>query len=278
MLAAKTHLTFALALWYKSFMISRKACYASAVCALLAFEFRLSADTVTLRPVADATLFEASPNNNLGDDGTFMAGLRPKGGRSRGLLRFDLTRLPANIVINSAALTLTVTTTPPISPAFPNPAPSSTFDLHRVTQAWVEGNKPSSYGGMPASLGEVTWNSALTSETRWQNPGGDFVPTVTASHFIAGNGSYTFSSTPNLMSDVQTWHDNPASNFGWILMSESEGVSRTVRRFASRESGSQGPSLVVNFTVVPEPGTLALWGMAAAFLLGGCCRRSRDRR
>ena len=272
MLAAKTHLTFALALWYKSFMISRKACYASAVCALLAFEFRLSADTVTLRPVADATLFEASPNNNLGDDGTFMAGLRPKGGRSRGVLRFDLTGLPANIVINSAALTLTVTTTPPIFPA------SSTFDLHRVTQAWVEGNKPSSYGGMPASLGEVTWNSALTSEARWQNPGGDFVPTVTASHFIAGNGSYAFNSTPNLVSDVQTWHDDPASNFGWILMSESEGVSRTVRRFASRESGSQGPSLVVNFTVVPEPGTLTLLGIGSVCVLGWTRCRSRRMR
>jgi len=255
-------------------MISRKACFASIVCALLALrasEFRLSADTVSLRPIADATLFEADPNNNLGDDGTFMAGLRPRGGRSRGVLRFDLTRLPANIVINSAALTLTVTTTPPSFPV------SSFFDLHRVTRAWAEGNKTSRFGGAAASPGEVTWNSAMASIASWRNPGGDFVGTLTASRSIGGNGSYPFSSTPNLVSDVQTWHDNPANNFGWILMSESETVSRTVRRFASRESG-QGPSLVVNFTVVPEPGTLALFGMAAVFVLGGCCRRSRDRR
>ncbi len=268
-------LTFAQPLWYMSFMISRKACYASVVCALLALwapELRLSADTVTLQPVADTTLFEASPDNNLGDGTTFMAGLRPKGGRSRGVLRFDLTRLPANIVINSAALTLTVTTTPPVFPS------SSFFDLHRVTQAWGEGNKTSFSGGAPASLGEATWNSALASEARWRNPGGDFVGTVSASHFIGGDGSYTFNSTPNLVSDVQTWHDNPADNFGWILMSESEGVSRTVRRFASHENRTQGPSLVVNFTVVPEPGTLALLGLAAVFVLGGGSRRSRDRR
>ena len=255
-----------------SSMISRKACCASILCALLASEFRLSAATMALPAVADSTLFEASPDNNLGDGTTFMAGLRPKGGRSRGVLRFDLTRLPANIVINSAALTLTVTTTPPVLPA------SSFFDLRRVTQAWGEGNKSSFSGGLPASQGEATWDSARASIANWRNPGGDFVGTVTASQFIGGDGSYTFNSTPSLVSDVQTWHDNPANNFGWILMSESEGVSRTVRRFASHENSTQGPDLIVTFTVVPEPGTLALLGLAAVFVLGGCCRRSRDRR
>src|SRR5712692_8419 len=199
-------------------MISRKACCASVLCALLASEFRLSAATMALPAVADTTLFEASPDNNLGDGTTFMAGLRPKGGRSRGVLRFDLTRLPANIVINSAALTLTVTTTPPVFPS------SSSFALHRVTQAWGEGSKTSFSGGAPASLGEVTWNSAMASIASWRNPGGDFVGTVSASQFISGDGSYTFSSTPNLVSDIQTWHDNPANNFGWILMSGSEGI------------------------------------------------------
>src|SRR5260370_21745192 len=129
-----------------SAMISGKACCACMLWALLASEFRLSAATMALQAVADSTLFEASPDNNLGDGTTFMAGLRPKGGRSRGVLRFDLTRLPANIVINSAALTLTVTTTPPVNSLFPRPPPSSFFDLHRVTQAWSEGNKHSFYG------------------------------------------------------------------------------------------------------------------------------------
>src|SRR6266446_5033156 len=262
-------------------MISRKACCASVLCALLALlasEFRLSAATMALQAVADATLFEASPDNNLGDGFTFMAGLRPKGGRSRGVLRFDLTKLPANIVINSAALDLTVTTAPPVNSLFPRTPPSSFFDLHRVTQAWGEGNKSSYFGGALASQGEATWNSAMASVASWHNPGGDFVGTVSASQFIGDTGSYTFNSTPSLVSDVQTWHDNPANNFGWILMSESEGVSRTVRRFASHENSTQGPDLIVTFTVVPEPGTLALLGLAAVFVLGGCYRRSRERR
>src|SRR5260221_10748942 len=157
---------------------------------------------------------------------------------------------------------------PPVLPA------SSFFDLRRVTQAWGEGNKSSFSGGLPASQGEATWDSARTSIANWRNPGGDFAGTVTASQFIGGDGSYTFNSTPSLVSDVQTWHDNPANNFGWILMSESEGVSRTVRRFASHENSTQGPDLIVPFTVVPEPGTLALLGLAGVSVLGGVYRRA----
>ncbi len=274
---AKIGLTFALALWYMFAMIPRKAGHAFTLCALLvlwASESRLWADSVTLQPVADATLFEASPDNNLGDSNTFMAGLRPKGGRSRGVLRFDLTRLPANIVINSASLTLTVTVTPPIAT---RPA-SSFFDLHRVTQAWGEGNKSSYYGGVAASPGEATWNSAMASIAPWRSPGGDFLSAVSASQLITGDGLYTFNSTPSLTSDVQSWYGNPANNFGWILMSESEGVSRTVRRFGSREDLLNAPSLVVNFTAVPEPGTLTLLGLGCVCVLGWNCHRSRRAR
>jgi len=48
------------------------------------------------------------------------------------------------------------------------------------------------------------------------------------------------------VADVQSWVDNPASNFGWMLMSESEDVPGTARRFGSRET-SPVPTLVVTF-------------------------------
>ena len=231
----------------------------------------LRANTVTLRPVADTTLYEASPNNNLGDGDTFTAGLRPKGGRTRALIEFDLTGLPANIQVTSATLKLTVVNTPPTGPV------NSTFALHHATASWGEGNNTSRYGGAPADPGESSWNRRFAGGVSWANPGGDFLGAISSSAFISGNGSYFFASTAGLVSDVQGWHDNPAGNFGWLLSSQAESSSRSIRRFGSRESGANSPSLIVEFTVVPEPSAIALLGVGALAMAGRflSCRRRR---
>jgi len=80
---------------------------------------------------------------------------------------------------------------------------------------------------------------------------------------MGGDGSYTFASTANLVGDVQSWVNNPGNNFGWIVMSESENIGTTIRRFGNRNSGVSAPLLTVNYTAVPEPGP---W---AVILLGG---------
>ena len=49
-----------------------------------------------------------------------------------------------------------------------------------------------------------------------------------------------------MVSDVQSWLDNPATNYGWALIGD-ESTKTTARRFASREGVSQ-PALVVDFT------------------------------
>jgi len=216
----------------------------------------LQAVSTNLHPVADATLFEASPDNNLGDSGSFMAGLRPRGGRSRGLLRFDLSgSVPANATITSATLSLTVVKTP-------GGQANSNFELHKMLQSWgQEGNKSSSGGGSPASPGEVTWNSRSSSLTSWTTPGGapgtDFASAASASQFVAGDATYSFSSAA-LLSDVQNWYANGSQNFGWMLLSSAEGTSRSIRRFGSRESGATAPSLSIQYTVVPEPSSASL--------------------
>ena len=51
----------------------------------------------------------------------------------------------------------------------------------------------------------------------WTTPGGDFNPTASASRSVGANGSYTWGSTAQLAADVQSWLDNPASNFGWLV-------------------------------------------------------------
>src|SRR5204863_4518277 len=54
-----------------------------------------------------------------------------------------------------------------------------------------------------------------------------------------------------MVADVQAWANNPAANFGWILVAQDE--TGPAIRFMSRE-GSPAPSLVVDFTA-PVGGT-----------------------
>lgn len=220
----------------------------------------LIAATVTLRPSADTTLQEAYSNYNFGDGTTFTAGGRPRGGRTRALLEFNLAGVvPTGATINSVTLTLSVVGVPPSSPV------NSTFDLNRLLASWGEGNG-ADRGGTLAGAGQATWNNRFgTTGLPWGTPGGDFASAISGSRSITGFGSYTFSSTALMVSDVQGWLNNPSSNFGWLLRSESEATGSTIRRFGARTDPSNTPILTITYTAVPEPAALPLlvFGLAA---------------
>jgi hypothetical protein len=221
------------------------------------------AAVITLHPVSDSTLQEAFPNNNLGGGTSFQAGGRRQGGRTRGLLRFDISgNVPSGATITSVSLGLTVV-------GVPSGGLNSIFDLNRTLASWGEGTG-SDHGGSLGGPGQVTWNNRLGAGIPWTSPGGDFLGTVSASRAIAGFGNYTFSSTPSLIADVQGWLDTPANNFGWLLRSESELSPTSIRRFGSRENGASSPVLTVEYAV-PEPGTVSL----AALGLVAVWRRRR---
>ncbi|SRR5260221_4638586 len=79
---------------------------------------------------------------------------------------------------------------------------------------------------------------------------------------VISQSPYQFESTLDTMADLQLWLDHPGTNFGWMLISQSEDTPFTARRFASREDPfGRGPTLTVDFDVVPEPSALALWGL-----------------
>ena len=50
---------------------------------------------------------------------------------------------------------------------------------------------------------------------------------------MAGAGSYTWGSTPELVADVQSWADTPENNFGWIMIGDEVNMTN-VKRFDSR--------------------------------------------
>jgi hypothetical protein len=64
--------------------------------------------------------------------------------------------------------------------------------------------------------------------------------------------TYTFTSSPAMVADVQDWVSNSVNNFGWILICNQEDLERSKRRFYSNQAiTTNRPSLVVEFTLPP---------------------------
>ena len=61
-----------------------------------------------------------------------------------------------------------------------------------------------------------------------------------------------------MVADVQSWLDNPASNFGWLVLGD-ETASATAKRFDTRESASP-PMLTIQY--IPGPELCRLRGLA----------------
>ena len=64
-----------------------------------------------------------------------------------------------------------------------------------------------------------------------------------------------------MIADVQLWLDNPASNFGWLVLGD-ESTSATAKRFDTRESDSP-PVLTIVYTAptpTPTPTPIARLG------------------
>lgn len=207
---------------------------------------QMLAETVTLTASADTSLFELDPGNNLGGSSDVAAGTIRTGQRSRALFKFELSSLPSNATVSSATLTLKVVRVPS------GGGPSSTFNVHRVLQSWGEGTKGGARGST-ASPNEASWNQRLTGASSWSAPGAaagsDYASSASASTSVSGTGSYSFGSSSGIVDDVQAWLNNPSSNFGWILISQSESVSKSARRFGARESGGNAPTLFIQYSV-----------------------------
>ena len=216
------------------------------------------ADTVVLTPVADTTLIETVPNNNLGGQLFANAGTTQNFTKNRALFRFDLVgNIPPGGKITSARIAFEVTKQPVDGYA------SAPFALHRVLRAWGEGDKTAAESaspglGAPATLNEATWihRFAHTTDT-WAAPGGaadiDYVdlPTATAYIYGVGDSPYVFPSEAEMVTDVQYWLDHPQFNFGWMLICQTESENFTARRFASRENTNKAPLLTIEF--IPPP-------------------------
>ncbi|NLE76976.1 MAG: DNRLRE domain-containing protein [Chloroflexi bacterium] len=155
-------------------------------------------------------------------------------GSWRPLVRFDLTALPPDSVVDSATLVLNTN-------AVQDPADRSmTIDLFAVRRNWVHT--------------QATWNKA-TSTTPWYTAGcgssADRDLVAFASKLIdRPDSAYSIDVT----SAVQSWISNPSSNYGFLVVARGMTVSY---QFISADSGEadKRPTLIITYRLPTPPAT-----------------------
>lgn len=207
-----------------------------------------TANIINITPSKDNTLYEYDPlegdmSNALGLH--FFAGETAMAEVRRGVLAFDIAgNIPPGSKITIVTLSLNMSRTPLDDPR--------TVELHKLLADWGEGTSmaPGEEGdGAPATPNDATWRHRFFDTIFWSSEGGDFSATVSASQSVGPLGQYTWSST-QMVADVQSWLDNPASNFGWLVLGD-ESTVLTSKRFDTRESASP-PVLTIQYTVGPR--------------------------
>jgi hypothetical protein len=209
--------------------------------------------TVRLTSSLDNTMFEPVAaeqiSNGLGPH--FYAGTNLATSARRGLLAFAVSdSIPAGSVVERVDLTLNVSQVRETSPR--------AYRLHRALARWGEGTSDAGTGGAshgggsgaPATPGDATWTCAVLDTVAWNAPGGDFAAAASAEASVTGLGPARWSSTADLVADVQAWVDDPAAGLGWILLGD-EAQAGTAKRFDSREHPT--PASRPELTVVYRP-------------------------
>src|SRR6266550_4022525 len=209
-----------------------------------------SAATIDINPIKDNTLYEYVPadgdrSNALGD--YFFAGETAMGEIRRGVLAFDIAgNIPAGSTITGVSLSMNMSRTPSDT--------NRTVELHVLLADWGEGTShaPGEEGdGAPATPNDATWRHRFFDTIFWTTQGGDFSGRVSASQSVGAIGQYTWTSA-QMVADVQSWLDNPANNFGWLVLGDESG-SATAKRFDTRES-TNPPVLTIQYTAsTPTP-------------------------
>ena len=227
-----------------------------------------AASTLTLEPSKDNTLYQAAAGGTSNGAGDYLFVGRINRNQlsqfRRGAIAFDVSALPANAIVSSVTLTLTVSSAGPTDP--------TDVMLHRFLADWGEGTSNAGEPGgtgADATPGDVTWTHAFHDTVPWATPGGVFSPTFSASTSIGGESTAYSFTDPRLVEDVAGWLANPAGNFGWALVGDETRLG-TARRFNSRENPAAAtrPQLTIVYDVLVAGSTWNVdgggaWGTAS---------------
>jgi hypothetical protein len=198
--------------------------------------------TITLFPSKDNTLYEtASGSSSNGRGPNIFAGATATGGIRRAALAFDIVSLvPPGSQIRSVTLRLQ------LSKTISGP---HLMQLRPITKDWGEGTSNAGTSndgdGAASTAGDATWVHNVFPDQRWTNAGGDFAATADGS--LSAAGDLLFPTSAELVARVQGWLDQPATNFGWMLLGD-EGDEGSAKRYFSREAAeARRPVMTIEF-------------------------------
>ena len=196
------------------------------------------------RTILSTSYDPAEGDHSNGAGFHFFAGENGQSEVRRGVLAFDVAgTIPPGSTITAVSLSMNMSMTP---------SGAATVELHKLLADWGEGTSHAPMGegdGAPATPNDATWRHRFFDTIFWTTQGGDFSATVSASQSVDSTGQYTWSSA-QMVADVQSWVDNPASNFGWLVLGD-ETDAATAKRFDTRESASP-PILTIEYTTAGD--------------------------
>ncbi len=201
-------------------------------------------ESVSLSPVKDTSLFSNGDLAN-GSGNHMLVGLTQAFGVRRALVQYDVAgSLPPGSIITSVTFQARVNR---------SRNAVSQINLHRLTSDWGEGPTDATGAegqGAAALAGDATWAHRVFPTDFWTTPGGDFSPTVSGTRNVTGNTTWSWSSTPQMVADVQGWFDDPANNFGWILIGTETGIFNA-KRMNTRVAVVEANRPLLNVEFIP---------------------------
>lgn len=224
---------------------------------------RCNASSVVCWPSGDTFISQQSKYSSpQGGNTVFLCGASGESfpnSVSRVLIKFDLSAVPTNAVVTNVVLTMRVSEI----------APTTNIVRHYLHRALV-----------PWSETSATWLN-YSSGQPWTTPGGasssDYSSTPSSSQLVNAVGVYVFPTTTDLISDVQSWVNLPGNNCGWFVISGSQDIPNSIRKYYSRESGTNKPYLNVDYFVQAIPPRLEGYTVSSGnfcFMFGAEADRS----
>jgi len=196
------------------------------VCGWTALALGLSAlvshaDSVTINPSKDNTIWANDASLSNGSGVRFFSGRDDSGRIKRALLAFDVAgSVPCGATVTSAVMRLNMSKTS---------VGAKVLNLHRLLADWGEAgsNSDGTGGGAPAQAGDATWTNNFFTTSSWATPGGDYTNLVSAAMTVSVSNSYTWTD-PQLAADVQDMLDSASGDYGCrnVLVQQRHGAVR----------------------------------------------------